>query len=149
MSVGEICNRNVSVVEKERSIQEAAELMRKCHVGDLIVVGYDHNRKIPIGIVTDRDIVVELIAKKIPTDAVTVGDVMSYELVTAMEDDDLLQTLKLMRAKGARRLPVVDSGGSLVGILTVDDIVGLLAETLSDVSKLIERQQHLEQDIRP
>lgn len=149
MSVGEICNRNVAVVEKERSIQEAAELMRKCHVGDLIVVGYDHNRKIPIGIVTDRDIVVELIAKKIPTDAVTVGDVMSYELVTAMEDDDLLQTLKLMRAKGARRLPVVDSGGSLVGILTVDDIVGLLAETLSDVSKLIERQQHLEQDIRP
>lgn len=149
MSVGEICNRNVSVVEKERSIQEAAELMRKHHVGDLIVVGYDHNRKIPIGIVTDRDIVVELIAKKIPTDAVTVGDVMSYELVTAMEDDDLLQTLKLMRAKGARRLPVVDSGGSLVGILTVDDIVGLLAETLSDVSKLIERQQHLEQDIRP
>jgi CBS domain-containing protein len=149
MSVGEICNRNVAVVEKERSIQEAAELMRKCHVGDLIVVGYDHNRKIPVGIVTDRDIVVELIAKKIPTDAVTVGDVMSYELVTAMEDDDLLQTLKLMRAKGARRLPVVDSGGSLVGILTVDDIVGLLAETLSDVSKLIERQQHLEQDIRP
>lgn len=149
MSVGEICNRNVAVVEKERSIQEAAELMRKHHVGDLIVVGYDHNRKIPIGIVTDRDIVVELIAKKIPTDAVTVGDVMSYELVTAMEDDDLLQTLKLMRAKGARRLPVVDSGGSLVGILTVDDIVGLLAETLSDVSKLIERQQHLEQDIRP
>lgn len=149
MSVGEICNRNVAVVEKERSIQEAAELMRKRHVGDLIVVGYDHNRKIPIGIVTDRDIVVELIAKKIPTDAVTVGDVMSYELVTAMEDDDLLQTLKLMRAKGARRLPVVDSGGSLVGILTVDDIVGLLAETLSDVSKLIERQQHLEQDIRP
>lgn len=149
MSVGEICNRNVSVVEKERSIQEAAELMRKHHVGDLIVVGYEHNRKIPIGIVTDRDIVVELIAKKIPTDAVTVGDVMSYELVTAMEDDDLLQTLKLMRAKGARRLPVVDSGGSLVGILTVDDIVGLLAETLSDVSKLIERQQHLEQDIRP
>lgn len=149
MSVGEICNRNVAVVEKERSIQEAAELMRKRHVGDLIVVGYEHNRKIPVGIVTDRDIVVELIAKKIPTDAVTVGDVMSYELVTAMEDDDLLQTLKLMRAKGARRLPVVDSGGSLVGILTVDDIVGLLAETLSDVSKLIERQQHLEQDIRP
>jgi CBS domain-containing protein len=149
MSVGEICNRNVAVVEKERSIQEAAELMRKHHVGDLIVVGYDHNRKIPIGIVTDRDIVVELIAKKIPTDAVTVGDVMSYELVTAMEDDDLLQTLKLMRAKGARRLPVVDSSGSLVGILTVDDIIELLAETLSDVSKLIERQQHLEQDIRP
>ena len=149
MSVGEICNRNVAVVSKESSIQEAAELMRKRHVGDLIVVGHDHNRKIPIGILTDRDIVVELIAKKVPTDAVTVGDIMSYELVTAMEDDDMLQTLKLMRAKGARRLPVVDAGGSLVGVLTVDDIVELIAATLSDVSKLIERQQHLEQDIRP
>lgn len=149
MSVGEICNRNVAVVAKESSIQEAAELMRKRHVGDLIVVGHDHNRKIPIGILTDRDIVVELIAKKVPADAVTVGDIMSYELVTAMEDDDMLQTLKLMRAKGARRLPVVDAGGSLVGVLTVDDIVELIAATLSDVSKLIERQQHLEQDIRP
>ena len=149
MSVGEICNRNVAVVAKESSIQEAAELMRKRHVGDLIVVGDDHNRKIPIGILTDRDIVVELIAKKVPADAVTVGDIMSYELVTAMEDDDMLQTLKLMRAKGARRLPVVDAGGSLVGVLTVDDIVELIAATLSDVSKLIERQQHLEQDIRP
>ena len=149
MSVGEICNRNVAVVAKESSIQEAAELMRKRHVGDLIVVGHDHNRKIPIGILTDRDIVVELIAKKVPADAVTVGDIMSYELVTAMVDDDMLQTLKLMRAKGARRLPVVDAGGSLVGVLTVDDIVELIAATLSDVSKLIERQQHLEQDIRP
>lgn len=149
MSVGEICNRNVAVVEKESSIQQAAELMRKRHVGDLIVVGRDHNRKIPIGILTDRDIVVELIAKKVPADAVTVGDIMSYELVTAAEDDDMLQTLKLMRAKGARRLPVVDAGGSLVGVLTVDDIVELIAATLSDVSKLIERQQHLEHDIRP
>ena len=113
------------------------------------MVACDHNRKVPIGIVTDRDIVVELIAKKVPTDAVTVGDIMSYELVTAMEDDDMLQTLKLMRAKGARRLPIVDARGSLVGVLTVDDIVELLAATLSDVSKLIERQQHLEQDIRP
>ena len=149
MSVGAICNRNVAVVTKESSIQEAAELMRKRHVGDLVVVGRDHNRKIPIGILTDRDIVVELIAKKVPFDAVTVGDIMSYELVTAMEDDDMLQTLKLMRAKGARRLPIVDSSGSLVGVLTVDDIVELLAATLTDVSKLIERQQHLEQDVRP
>lgn len=77
MPIGEICNREVVIVRKEDSILEAAKLMREYHVGDVVVVDDREGRVIPLGILTDRDIVVELIAKEVPLDSVSVQDVMS------------------------------------------------------------------------
>lgn len=148
MSVGELCNRNVVIVRKGDSILQAARLMRQHHVGDLVVVEGHDGPQIPVGIVTDRDIVVEVVAKDIDLGAVSVGDVMSFDLVTVMEDENLFEVIELMRSKGVRRVPVVDKEGALVGILAVDDVIDLLAEALWDVAGLIMQEQKREQRTR-
>lgn len=140
MPVGELCNREVVVVQRDASVVEAASLMREYHVGDLVVVEDEGGRPRPVGILTDRDIVVELVAEKLSYDAVTVGDLMSNDLLTAAEGDDLFDTLRRMRDRGVRRVPVVDKGGVLLGILVVDDLLDLLAEQLDTIVALIGRE---------
>ncbi|MDX1489329.1 MAG: CBS domain-containing protein, partial [Acidiferrobacterales bacterium] len=133
MLVGEYCNRDVVIVEKGCSVREAAGLMRTQHVGDLIVIEERAGKRIPVGIITDRDIVLEVIAKDVDLDVVAVGDVMSFELTKASEEDEVLEAVKLMRAKGVRRVPVVGRQGALVGILAVDDLIELLQELVADI----------------
>lgn len=145
MNVGELCTREVVVVGKDSPVLQAAQLMRQYHVGDIVVVEQRQGKKIPVGILTDRDIVIELIAEEIDHRSVTVGDIMSPELLTAAEDDDVIATVKQMRNKGVRRIPVVNRDGGLEGILALDDLLDLLAEELSDLVALINREQKLEQ----
>ncbi|MEE9598204.1 MAG: CBS domain-containing protein [Acidiferrobacterales bacterium] len=149
MSIGEICNREVVLIDKDSSIQDAARLMRAHHVGDLVVAEERDGRRIPIGILTDRDIVIEVIAEGVDLSSVAIGDVMSFKLLTAREEDDTFDTIKAMQTKGVRRLPVVDKQGRLVGIVTIDDLIDLLAETLMDVAQLIAYERRREERIRP
>jgi CBS domain-containing protein len=144
MRVGEVCNREVVVTDKNATLVETAKLMRSQHVGDVVVVEERPDGIYPVGILTDRDIVVELIADEVDLAAVSVGDVMTFELVTASEADDLFDTIKRMRNKGIRRLPVVAGNGTLVGILTVDDLIDLVAEQLTDLVKLITHERNQE-----
>lgn len=148
MSVGEICNREVVFVQRDAGILEAAQLMRQYHVGDLVVVDAKQDGRRPVGIVTDRDLVIEVIAEGVDMSKVAVEDVMSFELVTAREEDDILDTMKRMRAKGVRRIPVVGKDGALVGILSVDDLLELLAEEITDLAKIITREQVREKERR-
>ncbi len=148
MKTGDVCNREVVFIERAASIAAAARLMRAHHVGDLVVVEEKNGRRAPVGIVTDRDLVLEVLAEGVNQNDIAVGDVMSYELVTANEDDDLFDTLKHMRTKGIRRLPVVDRAGSLVGIVTVDDLLDLLAEQVSDLARIVQREQTRERERR-
>jgi len=141
MNIGEISNREVIIVEKEVSILEAAKLMRQYHVGDLVVVEHRQGDSFPLGIITDRDIVVGVVASAVPLEEVAVGDVMSFELLTAREEDAVADTIKSMRGKGVRRVVVVNRRGSLEGIVTVDDLIDLLAEEMSDLVGLIGKQQ--------
>jgi CBS domain-containing protein len=140
MSVGEICSREVIVTEKSATVTQVAQLMRNEHVGDVIVVENRGGARVPVGIVTDRDLVVQVLAKDVPLDQCAIGDIMSYELVTAKETDGIWETLQRMRTRGVRRIPVVNASGALVGILTADDLVELLGEELSDLAKVIGRQ---------
>ena len=144
MTIGEICNRETVFVTRDSSITEAARLMREKHVGDLVVVEEKGMRRIPIGMVTDRDLVIEILAKEVVPDSVTVGDVMSNDLLTAQEGDDTYLTIQRMRAKGVRRLPVVDNGGTLVGIVTIDDFLDVLASELTGLSRLVSNEQRRE-----
>lgn len=140
MSVGQYCNRHVITTDRATEIREIARMMRHHHVGTVVVVEHRGDKDYPIGIITDRDLVVEVLAQNLSPETVTVGDVMSSGLVTAREDDNFWRMLDRMSAKGIRRLPVVDEEGVLVGILTVDDILTALAVGLSDVTRLVQRE---------
>jgi len=144
MTIGKVCNREVVFIHAQASIPEAARLMREYHVGDLVVIKEKTGKRVPVGIVTDRDIVLEVIAEGVSMDDVSVGDIMSDNLVTARESDGLLETVKVMRAKGIRRLPVVNDDHELVGILSVDDLIDLFSEQIVDLARLIAREQSRE-----
>ena len=148
MSAGEYCNRNVVIVSKAEPVSEAIKLMRSHHVGDVIVVESIEETPIPVGILTDRDIVLEILAEDVDLEAVSIGDVMSYDLVTVTEQTKLIDTIKLMRDKGVRRIPVVNDNGGLEGLLTVDDLLELIAEQLTDIVGLISQEQSRESKLR-
>ena len=149
MRVGEYCNREVVVVEEDGSITETARIMREYHVGDVIIVRSQNGKQIPKGILTDRDIALEIVAKSADPEIVRAGDAMSYELTTVNEDDDLMHAIEIMRDKGIRRLPVVDIDEALVGILTVDDVLDLVSEVFIDIVHLVDQQRRREARTRP
>lgn len=149
MRTGEACNRLVIIADADTSIIKAAELMREHHVGSLVIVRRNGGAPRPVGLITDRDIVIEVIAKKAPLDTLTVADIMTRELITAEEDEDILRAFDRMRIKGVRRLPVVSKSGGLVGLLAVDDMVELLADLISRVPNLVRREQKVEVRERP
>lgn len=145
MPIGDVCVRDVVVATKDTTVLEAALLMRRHHVGNLVVVdeGAD-GRKIPVGIVTDRDIVVSVVAPTLSAAVYTVGDLATRDLVTVKEDQGVFEAIQQMRMSGVRRMPVVDRAGGLVGMIAVDDFVQLLSEEMSELAKLISREQMLE-----
>lgn len=148
MSIGEFCNREIVVIGKEDDVVEAAKRMREYHVGSLVVIEGTDQNPIPVGIITDRDIIVEIIAKELPLDSVTVGDVMSDELATVDENDDLWETIQHMRINGVRRLPVV-SAGRLVGIISVDDLLAVIAGEFLGLVNIVSSEQEREVVTRP
>lgn len=144
MTIGEICSRVVVLARKDMPLGAAAKLMREHHVGSLVVVEEHDRSRVPVGIITDRDIVVEVIAADLDHRALTVGEIMGSELITAREQDNMLDTLQVMRRRGVRRMPVVDSAGVLVGVVTIDDLLEIVAEELDDVVKAISSEQSRE-----
>jgi CBS domain-containing protein len=145
MTVGSICKRNVVVAPKGESIVDAAKRMRVLHVGTVMVIEERAGVQVPVGILTDRDIVLSIVAsdaEHLP--CLVVGDAMSDELVTAGEDASLAEALKLMQERGVRRLPVVDHTGALVGIVTADDLIRFLADELGQLVQLMNHEEQAE-----
>jgi CBS domain-containing protein len=148
MSVGEFCNREVVIADKATSLVEIAKLMRQYHVGCVVITESQAENNIPIGIITDRDIVLEIIAPQLNLESVAVGDVMSCDLLLAREVDGLWEILKRMRSRGVRRVPVVNDESLLVGILTIDDILEILANEFSELVTLMNKERHKEEAVR-
>ena len=148
MNAGELCNRDVVTTGRDTSVLEAAKLMRDHHVGSLVIIETSEGRTEPVGILTDRDIVIEVIAENVNVADVCVCDVMSYALLKVNENETVFDTAQRMRARGVRRVPVVNSNCELVGILALDDILGLLSEELSLLSRLTTREAEQEQKKR-
>jgi CBS domain-containing protein len=149
MTIGSICKRNVVMAPKGEGIVDAAKRMRMFHVGTVIVVAERDGKQVPIGILTDRDIVLSVVAsdaEHLPF--LTVGDAMSNDLATAYEDAGLADALQLMQERGVRRLPVVDQAGSLVGIVTADDVIRFLAEELGQLVQVMNREEQVERRYR-
>lgn len=148
MRIGEICTTSTIYCTRDDSVQDAALKMRQHHVGDLVVVDQAEQGKLPVGILTDRDIVVSVIALGLDPASLLVGDIMSDDLDTCSLDDDVYETIERMHRRGVRRLPVVDANGRLAGIVSADDLLGFLAEEMSELARIAPHQQAQERRAR-
>ena len=144
MSVGEVCNREVIIGYKTENMTSVAKLMRNAHVGSVVVARRENGITQPLGIITDRDLVLEVLAQEVDPNTIYAEDVMSPTLHSVYESDSTWDAISLMRSEGVRRIPVLDDAGSLVGILALDDVVELLAEELSSLASLVGREQRKE-----
>ena len=122
----------VAVVEPETAALLVAQLMRQHHVGALVVVEAGEKNK-PVGIVTDRDLVLELMAEGLDPAVFTAGDIMSIDLVLARPEMDAMDAVRLMKKHRLRRLVIADEAGQLVGIVTMEDVLSLLTRELADL----------------
>jgi CBS domain-containing protein len=148
MRIADICTRNVIQCRRSTTALELAQLMRNSHVGDVVVVDQPNGERIPVGIVTDRDLAVEVMALEADPAVVKAGDLMGPALVTAAEANDDYETAELMRLKGVRRVPVVDAHGGLVGIVTLDDLLKVIGEQLTLLGRVISRERFQEEQSR-
>lgn len=137
MPVGDYCRRGLWVARPDQTVREAACLMDRHSVGCVVVV----NGTDPVGILTDRDLALEVIRRKLDPDAVRVEELMHSPLVVVREDAPMRSALERMRSEGLRRLPVVDGEGQLVGIVTADDLAVMLAAELAQLGRAIEAQR--------
>jgi len=149
MKVRKFCSRTVAVIEAGASLREAALLMRDAHVGALVVTERKGGVTRPVGVITDRDIIVAVVA--VPgarPEGIRVGDVMSAQPQMAREDEGLAETVKAMSQGGVRRLPVVSADGALFGIVTLDDVLRVLAGELGALAVALSRGREQEAGTR-
>ena len=128
--LGKICTKPVVTASAQMTVDEAARTMRSKNVGALVVV----NAGRPVGMLTDRDVAVEVVAKGMDPDTVRVGDVMGKKPVTIREELGILDAAKVFAKTGVRRLPVVTKGGVLVGIIAMDDLIMLLGNEMGHMA---------------
>ena len=144
MPIRDTCTKDVITCNRDTKIDEVAQLMRQNHVGDVVVIEESMGRQFPIGIVTDRDIVTSVLALELDPTIFSAGDLVSRPIVTVPENMDAFEVMQAMRKHGIRRMPVVDDAGALVGIVSSDDLLQLLAEGMGDIAWLISREQREE-----
>lgn len=149
MNIGQVCKHMVISIPDTSDIVEAAQLMRDQHVGFLVVFKEGDEWKRPIGVLTDRDIALEVVAREVAPRQVTARDVMTPDPVIASENDDLSELLQGMRIAGIRRAPVVDARGTLTGVIAIDDAIDLVTGFLCDISGSIKSEQRQEWRARP
>jgi CBS domain-containing protein len=131
LTAGDICKRKVSVAYQHTSVVAAAQLMREDHVGAIVVVEDANGSRQVRGLITDRDIVMSVVALGLDPEPLCLEDVMSERLVTAQEDDALPHLMQSMREHGVRRVPVVGAHDELMGIVTLDDVLKILAQEMN------------------
>jgi CBS domain-containing protein len=136
MSLERVCHREVVTVSPQSSLLEVARLMRSQHVGSVIVV--EENR--PVGILTDRDIIVKVVAAEKAPKAVRAYEIMTPNPALVNINYDPLDATQIMRDRGLRRLPVVDENRHLLGIMTLDDVLGLLGKEAANLAETVHTE---------
>lgn len=144
MNMGDLCNRDVYVVEPDEPLAVAAREMCNRHVGMLVVVRKRNDSVVPVGIVTDRDIVCRQLARGADLFCLSVGDVMTPDPLCLDEDCGLAEAIRHLGARGVRRAPVINTAGELVGVVAFDDILPELAGELGGLARLIGNQARYE-----
>lgn len=135
MTIGKICQREVHLADIGESALAAAQRMREHNVGTLLVLDEEHK---PVGILTDRDLVLRVMAVGLAPDRTRVVDVMTAHPRTVSESTPIEDVVAAMRGLGVRRVPVVAADGRLAGVVSLDDVLALLAEELGSLGRLLE-----------
>jgi CBS domain-containing protein len=150
MLVRDIMNAHVVTAAPDDRLLDIAVIMREKHVGNVVVVEDPaERRQVPIGVITDRDLVVGALAQAPDAMAtLKISDLMTDGLVTATEDDTLGDVLEQMRGFGVRRVPVVDAEGMLVGIVTMSDALTALANGISELAEIVRKAAAYEKHVR-
>lgn len=148
MNIGEICTRDVVFVRRETDVVQVAKVMREQRVGSVVVVEDRANGVVPVGIVTDRDIVVSVVAAQVDPFKLNAGEVMSGDVLVAHEPDDVAVVARRMRQKGVRRIPVVSVDGALVGIAALDDLFAELGDEMHTLVSLFHSEHAREKRLR-
>lgn len=148
MSISEFCTHNVVCATRDTTALEAARLMRQHHVGDVVIVDERDGVRKPIGIVTDRDLVVEVMAGGVDASAVKIGELVLRSPVIVEDSASYADTVRLMAVNGVRRMPVVGAGGALLGIITLDDMLRQLTSPLAALADLAGRGRSFEAQTR-
>jgi CBS domain-containing protein len=151
MCVGDICRREVITIAPGAGLSEAAQLMRDKHVGMLVVVESVEGQpdRVVQGVLTDRDIVVTVVGRDADPKALKVMDVMTRNPLLVAEDASVGGVLGLMRMDGVRRVPVVGARNELLGVLSIDDVLDVVADQLAAISGAIRGEQARERVMRP
>ena len=151
MNVGQVCQRNLVTIRGMDELTAAAQLMREKHVGYLIVVepSVEEGTSKPVGVLTDRDIVVSSVARGVDARSQRVEDVMTRAPVVAVSIDSIEAALEKMRRTGVRRMPVVGLRGELFGVLSIDDALNTISTELQNIAGALHREQVLEGVVRP
>ena len=144
--VRDIASREVVTVASNATLRECAQAMRARHVGSVILVDPDDPR--PLGVVTDRDIVIEAVAVGLDVSTITVGDIATRPVVTVREDEDVIEAMARMRECGVRRLPVTGANGQLSGVIALDDVIAELAEQFDGIVRVIAAEKTKEATMR-
>jgi len=144
MGVGSLCTHRVITVDRGIDVAAAATVMRDNHIGYLIVTDARSGGAAPVGVLTDRDIVIKVMARNLDPHALKVSDVMTPEPLVADYADDIGKTLHRMRALGVRRVPVISPQGNIAGVLSLDDAFDHLVIQMADVAGSIRGQQPTE-----
>ena len=138
MAVGDVCSRDAVIVFPKDTVGDACRLMREHHIGSLVVVD-DGRRNRPLGMFTDRDVAIGVVALGLDPETTLVEAAMRPGVVAVPESRAVGDAIALMRDQGVRRLPVVDQAGRLVGVLAADDLLDLLAGEISDLAVMVSR----------
>ncbi len=148
MFVGQYCDKKISTLTQDSSILDAAQVMRKNHVGEVIIVEKKMGKVIPVGLITDRDLVVEILAMEIDIETINLGCIMCIELVTVNYDSSLNKALEIMQHHGIRRAPVVGNKGELIGIINIEAVIKVLSQDMAKILKLFNNERRIEKNLR-
>ena len=144
MLLREFCTTDVAYCTRETTALEAAQLMRRKHLGTLVVVDGPDDEMAPVGLVTDRDIAVKVVGNGLIPGETRVCDIMRTPLVTAGESEDSAVAIARMRHHGVRRLPIIGREGRLSGIVTLDDLLRRLRSDVDSLLDIVAKEQDQE-----
>ena len=148
MLVKDVCTPDVVCCEPQTLARDAARLMRNRHVGDLVVVNELEGERVPLGVVTDRDLTVEVLGNGRDPATTIVADFVRQPVVIAHEEEDCSQVIDRMRQNGVRRVPVVDGRGAAIGIITLDDLLRVFVNEASALLEIMEAGENRERRTR-